>query len=666
MGNVRVSTSALASLLVAALGVSLAVGRGLGERQAAVGEVGTALRIATLATRGELRLRVLRAANDPLLQQNVSWKLARSVAGALEAQLERGAIDQWTMVTDGCGAERMPVHLLPSPMTIPCPLPEGSARSDGVFFLQDAAGWALAASAPLGGGSGARLVGLVRLDPSWVEHHPDLRQALAATGVTLTLGTPQSRSGPGGGADWGAPDWDPQPSAHLRAQLGIDRALLSPLGVRWLAEGRVSWTLWGLALLIGIIGLLKERLRRARDSRQLGDFLEFATGLGSVLLPATEIGTKRARPEDSSEDLAGALARARRLIDEAMRAKGDALHRQSMRLEELRGQVRGLSDQIADKRQRLYGLAEVHSVAAQVAKVGGELLRRLDEWHGAAEDLVAVSGRELALEARTLVAQMSAWQQDIAARGARKFIRSLAETPGERPEETLLDAQLRALGERAARMSDLALGAGGVARRLRAESASLAPVVGHWYALAQKSLGATASVPLGRAIGDAQALVRLGGARVEFVNVLDEGVDQLGVPRDPLLAGLFHVYSGMAEDHGSSAVIKLVTRGRVDGERLLLVVQAVAGQSVAAAAAGRQAYHLEVCRALLEPFGMEAKGLPVVAGLLPIAISMKIRPSERQGAQGEAATAPSIADQPALVAIAAKVDPNLTGAGAGG
>jgi hypothetical protein len=258
----------------------------------------------------------------------------------------------------------------------------------------------------------------------------------------------------------------------------------------------------------------------------------------------------------------------------------------------------------------------------------------MDELHAEAHALDQLANNALAGDAAALAAQLAVWRQGITERGARKFLRGLSETPGASEGATALDDEIARLEARTAGVAAAGTSATARTARLRDAAAFAARVAGLWHGLALKTHEDQSCDSLLQPLAEAEALLAIEPplAGLTFANP-PEDVDAARLPELPKalwVSALYHVLHAVAEvAHGAEA--RVVSRIRPDGDKLVLVVQIAAG-ALLPRRGGQQAYHLEIARAMLAPFGIAVSALPTLDGPYPAALAWSATEPYRRAA----------------------------------
>lgn len=603
----------LLSLTLGVLAGAVALERSMSQRHTALIEARTAYLGALATTRTELNGLLARAATDKTLAQNLNWRLSHSVQSALTARLQKGSLDQVTLVDDGCReVARARVGRSPS---LPCPFAangEGRQnRTDSFYWIEGETAPVLALVRQVNGVSGSEVyaVGAVALDADWVAQSPKLSDAFRA--LDLVLGKPKADSGDVVLLAEGKVGKE-APVAALISRGSWDDWLLSD-GLVASLPGAFIGPCLVLAFLLAGWSLLKEKAARRRETDRHGDLVAWARTLSPG--SAIDLPGKR-RLEATPETI-------QRYVTAALKLRDGELRVVSRRLAAAEDELKTKDQEIKRLKHRLAELAELDSLAVQLARTTKAFLARMEAFRDDAQDLGDMTGDGLAPCARLLVETLGGWRDGIEERGPRKFLRGLSETPaGGMIDKTRLDEDLALLLTLASELDDQALQATMRSRGLVEVADFAVKLAGLWHGIAQKTHEGKVATSLAGPMEEAQALVRLETPGVDFLNAVDpaEIREIPSLPRTVWVTALYHVYLAMAE-LGRGVGAQIVTRVRKDDDKIMLIVQAAARDGKPLPRRGDQeAYHLDVSRSILAPFPVNITALPSLEGPFPVAV----------------------------------------------
>jgi hypothetical protein len=351
----------------------------------------------------------------------------------------------------------------------------------------------------------------------------------------------------------------------------------------------------------------------------------------AAILPASDTSS------DGIRELNLALPQARQLVTHAIKVKSETIQGLRDKRQALEHQLKAREESLQKLSSRLAELAELDSLAVQLKRTTAIFLKRMDAFHSDADDLDQVTAKAIASESDQLLRLAADWKLGIAERGARKFIRSLAETPYIAPlnlagdtvsaqaERSELEVQLEVYYQHSLQLSDLAINAGRITSQMVQGAAFAARLAALWHGLALKSHDAERCDALLAPLEEAQALVLLEPElrATNFINPQAEDLERTlpAVPKQIWVSSLYHVYLALAELAKGEGV-QVATRIRSGGPKVLLAIQvsATTGKPLPQRS-DKQAYHLEISRSMLAPFHISLSVLPAVDGPYPVVLS---------------------------------------------
>jgi hypothetical protein len=585
---------------------------------------------ALTATRTQLAGLMKGVTSDKVLAQNLGWRLSHSAKAALSSKLEKGGLDGLLLVDRNCrelGRASLGGNA-PS-----CPFKNTAPRPDRFAWLADKDGkpplLTLVSRMAEVRGEELYAVGQVQLSADWLSLHPRLRHHVRTLDLTIgaTSAEPQGAIIVAEGVENGVP------LAALVSPSRLDGWLIrQPVGTGVRAN-RLLWPCLILAALAAFAWWWRTRQEWRAAATHLADFSNWCrslTPLGDTVTVEPVVGAHNQV----------SLSQAQQFVSQALQVKIEAMRGLTVKRHALEDSVKARDAEIQNLERRLSELAELDSLATQLMRTTGSFLTRMQEFHSRAEDVCDVVGGRLAEQSQILEKMIADWQQGIAERGSRKFIRTLAETPGEgaalhdgtasgdQSGSTLLDDELKRLGALARDIADLAVGAAVDGHALVEDAAFAQQIAAFWHGLAMRSDDEAVCSSLFDPIDDAQQLVKLEAphAALPFANLLtdDEATLIPPVAKPVWASALYHVYLCMAEMAEESGAT-IATRMRVTDDRVLLVVSLALGQSAhQKRRSDREPHHLEVARSILAPFDISLAVLPTLDGPFPVALSWNI------------------------------------------
>lgn len=580
-------------------------------------------------TRTQLSGLMKGVSGDRVLAQNLGWRLSHSAKAALSAKLQKGGLDSLLLVDRNC---RELGRATQGGSVPTCPFKNDAPRPDRFQWIAGTNDrppmLSLVSRMSEVRGEELYAIGQVQLSADWLSLHPSLKQHVQR--LDLEIGSIK-----------------PEAKGAVLAEEGVENgvalaALISPNKLdRWLirqpldAGSHTNRLLWPCLLLAAAAaGAWWSRGRQEWRAAEmlLNDFSVWCRTL-------TPLGDGVAIQPVLTNGRRVSLSQAQQFVSQALQVKIEAMRGLTVKRHALEDAVKQRDGEIQSLERRLSELAELDSLATQLLRTTGSFLSRMDEFHSRAEDMCDIVGGRLAEQSQVLGKMVRDWQQGIAERGARKFIRALAETPGHgialsdgsEPSDasgsTLLDDELRRLGALATDISDLSVGASVESHTLVEGAAFAAQIAAFWHGLALRTDDEAPCLSLFEPIDDAQQLVKLEAdfTNQPFSNLLSEDEATLIPPIAKPVWGsaLYHIYLCMAE-LADGSLAPIATRLRVQDDKILLVVSLVGQNAGQKQRSEREPHHLEVARSILAPFAIGLAVLPTLGGPYPVALSWDV------------------------------------------
>lgn len=623
----------LAGALLLLAGIGVTVEQWLQRRALALHQTRTAYATALAATRTQLAGLLHDAIGDQTLTHNLQWDLAHSVRATLAGRLQKGSLDQLSLTDNACKTIASASLDKLIPVTAACqeqPMQDLKAKDirEGFFWYeyedQPVLGLVanLAGSKPNSSSSKDHpryAIALVVLSNNWLSLYPNLKEQIQL--LKLKLGQESSDATTLLREGITASD---KALAALTSNSNVNALLihraLNPAAV----IDKKNW-LW-VCLLFAFACLLQagwsQRQNRTRLNRELQALTRWsqtqAQSMTSILSPST--------PNDEST-----FAEVKLAMMQALQARGETIRTLMQQRDALNAAVQLRDEQLAKLNSRLSERAELDSLAMQMARTCDSFLSRMKSLHDKAEDLGDVLGGGIAERSKHLFNILMEWQEGVAERGARKFVRSLAESAGEAEGSSLLDEHLVAMAMLAGDICDLAINASLETHHLLESTGFAAQIAGYWHSLAAKIDDDVLCTDLLDALEHAQNLMRQ-VKRYElmpFANRI-EANNAISLPSIPLISwttGLYHALMAVAQAASPGATI--VSRLRLgQGEnKALLVLQAHEPAASPSALVtqqlkpDRRTEDLEVARAIFAPYAVSVTTLPTLEGPFPVVLS---------------------------------------------
>jgi hypothetical protein len=534
---------------------------------------------------------------DKTLAQNVTWRLIHSVQGTLSARLQEPFVEDITIWASECKIIAK-VGTIPSG-DLPCPEVElkkkefsaSTSRQDQTYRrsfwhqTQNNLIYITAAKLPLLSDGAWMMVGM-RFQEDWTRQFPDLAKILARYHYRISVD-------PGTGS---APV---ESDLTLRLPSGVRGRYLDFLfddRIQFYAE-RLSGFFWFMAFILIVVWVILLHKYQKNLHRHLASTHESMLGTISSLAQDTEF----ASPEFRSEFLNGYLeqfSEHKESVTLSLNLQKDAFEKLIQIIKRLDSDFKYDKKNMEEDNRRLIndnqmmegqiantrGIVLLHS---QQCRLIGAISHLFGDFELHLDDLLTTLEAGY-LSAKAQHSNLNLWQQMIAQKGARKFIRSLSETPGQNEGKTALDDQVGFLIHQAEVQKTMAIGSQKIGR-----------LMASWFEVAQSLalfwedfIKNRPSQHLGDQLSDwvllAQKWAQLSGVAGNseeiFVNNLGAQVPIQPSSKTSWILFLVHIYSYFLEELDEGP-FKILTTSKNDGRTQCLLVQIVC-ESRASSVAG--------------------------------------------------------------------------------
>jgi hypothetical protein len=607
----RVNPAYILGITIVAAMAAAIFERQIQDRRAAVTEARASYAAALVGARINLSGLVDNVATDKSLKYNIDSKLQHSIKSTLDAQLQTGTLDQLTLITSSCD----PQVKSSKGRYVPYDCANDKKMATQFFWLTHEGSSSLALVKNLADTSGLSmsLVGMVHINETWLNAVPELANTLkklelqiGGDGITIYTGEISDQT---------------SFSAPLVSTNGLDKYLLKIDGNKLNYLNPFLIPCLALALLVCVLVVAREFVFNQRLKQAGSDMIDWAKSIspiGGFTVPGKP-------PIVATGIPAKDLATTKDLVETALSLKSEQMHKISQKRDQVESQVRALNDEILCLQKRLSELAELDSLAIQLGNTTESFLNHVQTMNLNAEDISDIVGTEIADRGSLLHNMLMEWQEGVADRGSRKFIRGLSETTGRTKDSNLLDEQIITIATVAGEISDLAIHASILAHKIAEVSSFSARIAGLWRGIALKTNADKICHSLTPVIESAQEVIAENkkNRNIQFQNLLTEA-ETRNIPEIPISlwqSALFQIYASVAE-LSTGKPVRIVTRIRKDDAKTMLVVQVVATDDhVLPQRTQRQTYLLEVAKSVLTPFAVSVAALPALEGPFPIALT---------------------------------------------
>jgi len=462
------------------------------------------------------------------------------------------------------------------------------------------------------------------LDQGWISAHPELSGMIQRSDFSLNESSSRGLL------------WEEGPALNGDSVLrfyvgGWARRFLPNLKLYGLEVSRDAW--WLALLLLGsniLVACMQHLIGTRRDDQLRVGLLEW---LRTHTDWNKDLATQSYSPEvhHSWEPLLEMIRiRLDRLFDQKqiqtkmMRERYDQLTLAAVERER----------QMARLQEQLAAMADLASLKEQLQHSTSSFLKKMQDVRELCEDVFDICSEGLVKQGRDLSDLVLRWKTGMKdshhpERGARKFLRSLSETPGKQPGSSKLDDDLAELSLLTSATRDQALHMAMLSRQALSELESGVQVAALWLGLSMRENERERTSDWTECLLAAQKLV---GAETKYSMLTFERLPQLSSPdemyppvaRIALVSGLFHLYMALLADVDIAAVhLPIVLRQkRLSGQGTMVFSLPQPAHEIADGAPGRgQSYHMELAKAILAPLGIRTAFLPPTIAGVPVALT---------------------------------------------
>jgi len=602
-------------------------------------------------TRFQLASLVTETMNDRSLIQNFSWGYSNSVVQSLTARLRMGELEQIEVFDADCKSLAR-VHLRAS---LPLNCPGKASESD---IRSAALNWAATGDQQqipvltverrlTDPGRGATwIVGAVPLDDQWLVVRPALAHMMRRHSLRINTAAPSSEDAAKStsGSRWTLAREGGYKTNQPRIELQT-----SEIGLAWLGLGSTSRQsgleairlLLTLGALLSFFAVITRQWRtRQTDVDERRAFDSWCGGLADPQRENADEKNAGASDDVQINTWKQSILSAIRVRDEQIRNLKTQRRQIDRSLEEKDKQIAGWVDHVAD-------LATLDSLSEQMQRTTRPFLDRATEMRDRLEQLDATIAESIHRQTNEVAGVLTRWQQGIAERGMRKFLRSMSETQGRTADRSVLDDDIDLMATASGLAIDGALHAKLSIRSLETDMAFVAKMVGGWHALATRDTSRDGTTDPEETVQHAVAMLRM-NTHLPSINSIWRvtSPEAALMPRLPTVifaSAIYHCWLAALEQAGCETIararastaspkdadISVITRFRENGARRILVITTTSDKDSTVstdserqrdARRRRAEFHLGIARAMLRGFNIELGVMPVLSGAAPISI----------------------------------------------
>ncbi len=443
-------------------------------------------------TVGAVQKNIIPLLLDKALAQNLVWKLHHSIGSVLEARKLTGIIQDLALWSADCrlisqsglraARQACPLESLESKVLGELKDHKGTTplwyeawKSEGTDLVLQTITLLPLVGEPI------YLVVHSALDSFWFVQFPRLVEALSSAQ----------------GEIHGAPNVDEANPAPLRPVVRFGRGtwgwveeMFRPVGgfnlertKRFLEK--LAWISWGLGLLLLTVWIRSLKASLSDSNRQISELL-----LGSQMLVKTnllEISQKEAAIDEGSlktilSDQTTIINRCREFWNQTIKAAHYEIEEHKQKIAGLERTIQQQEFDLDSFKETMRKLAEMESLDWQYSWFMRPYRAKLESLMDSLEDLMATL-KTFEQSTHQQCLHLKDWTVQIAIKGSRKFMRSLAETQGSKDGTTALDDQIASLVAKADSQQQLTQVCLLLGSQLLGEWERSLKVVSHWESL---------------------------------------------------------------------------------------------------------------------------------------------------------------------------------------
>jgi len=463
----------LMSFLVLVLAASELGTRYLESQRNAVSDARSAYISALTFTKAQLASHLYDIAHDPLLVANLNAQLPYSISRSLESEIHPGTFDFYVLFDSDCK---------PIAKTLSTPVPPGLCQKNKSEQWR----WVSVNGRPLL----YLLVGRSNLEKpfflgagrftneNWIASFPTLNSKLTA--ANLSLGQdPQRRlcKWPSLCSEFHSSAWTEGKDENNRGLASlISKNRLFPLLRPWLFGEQPLDNAFALPILIFMFALLSlsflsNRFSKTKAEEDITKFLKWCQSPLSGRVQTPEMRWLQKAQESLLSVLTQCANRCSELNKQNEKYEQSLLSLQTA----LQVSERKLSEHIP------------HEVlSSHIANSGKRVRDILDLFVEDTADLLSVFEKGLLPQSRRLLDFIKVWQNGIAMRGERHYMRSLYEQAGKEEGETLLLSELNKFFAYAEHIHSTSIQCLSLVKEVQSKEGDAVKILEHWFMLATK------------------------------------------------------------------------------------------------------------------------------------------------------------------------------------
>ncbi len=324
---------------------------------------------------------------------------------------------------------------------------------------------------------------------------------------------------------------------------------------------------------------------------------------------------------------------AKQMIAAKDEQRGQQLRLLRERLENLTLRLRERETVTAELEDRLAGMSDLASLQEQLQHTTASFLRQMAQLRELCESVNEVSTSGLSQQAKELQMFCAKWKAGLSQgvnreMAARKFFRSLVETPGSMPGWSKLDDDMRELGQLTSSILDQSLHVASLSNQAINNCQGASKLAELWRGIAMRDRNEKTSEWI-QCLSSAQKLVC---ADDRFVSLNFETLPQIINPEQmypaasgaALVSGFFHLYLSLLQDADlANVTLPLVIRQKrfKDQASIILSLPAKLAGRVPESPCEKMFHHVDLATQILAGCGIKVSILPPTVAGYPVGLT---------------------------------------------
>ncbi len=605
------------------VGLMTFIERGLNDEMSRLSSIRSAFSSAVVSSRGRLAEVAWAAISDPIMQQNFEQGNLNTVTQSLDSYIRPGEVTQMDLLDSDCTLiARVPQNGKPNP-NLCSAIKAGKAA---LIWQQNEQNEAVLVSLTTRTVAGKTLYLTTQLvfDQTWASMHSEIGSLLAKRDISIN----ENASGATLWREGRLAD------AHYALPLKVDGWIyrlvpeLSGVGIKSKQESFwVTYAAFGCLILIAVF---QAGHKKREDECERKVLEAWVHEHNLTKLPG--LNPEKSEPRSWTE----IVTSAKQMIGAKDEQRGQQLRLARERLESLTSRLREREVEFAALEDRLAGMSDLASLQEQLQHTTASFLRQMSQLRDLCESVNEVSASGLVQQAKELQIFCGKWKNGLSQglnreMAARKFFRSLVETPGTMPGLSKLDDDMRDLGQLTSSILDQSLSVAGLSSQAINHCQGASKLAELWRGIAMRDRAERTSEWI-QCLSSAQKLIC---ADDRFAEINFETLPQLQNPEQmypavsgaALTSGFFHLYLSLLQDADlANVTLPLVIRQKrfKDQASILLSLPARSAGQIPESPSEKMFYHVDLATQILAGCGVKVSVLPPTIAGYPVGLTWEL------------------------------------------